>query len=267
MQLGGYRLLSQLGAGRDGVWYQAERRTGGERVEVHVLAGARGDAIRWADLVKRLRMAALLSDPSARRLLELGLEHDPPFVAMEGIEGRLPAETSPEGGSPTWSEAVAGAAGLARGMAEAHRLGLTHGRLVQVTTSGRGSSGLKFDWTGLHGDDEGGADRCRGERPGRATSSRGACPIRPTMFTRWATLLAGWLTGGPIARRTGSGTGGDPDLDCADRTPCSRPTRSIAPRRARSPIGSPRSGARRMAWRSPRRPRVGRHSRARIPAG
>ena len=138
MQLGGYRLLSQLGAGRDGVWYEAERRTGGERVEVHVLAGARGDAIRWADLVKRLRVAALLSDPSARRLLELGLEHDPPFVAMEGIEGRLPAETSPEGGSPTRSEAVARAAGLARGMAEAHRLGLTHGRLVQVTTSGQG---------------------------------------------------------------------------------------------------------------------------------
>ena len=99
MLVGGYRLLSQLGTGRDGVWYEAERTTGGEHVEVHVLAGARrGDASRWADLVKRLRVAALLSDPPTRRVLELGLEHDPPFVAMEGIEGSLGAETSAETG-------------------------------------------------------------------------------------------------------------------------------------------------------------------------
>ncbi len=210
MQLGGYRLLSQLGAGRDGVWYQAEKEAGGERVEVHVLAGARGHSSRWSELAKRLKMTALLSDPSARRLLELGLEYDPPYVVMEGAEVRLCSEAS-----PTRSEAVAAAAGLARGMAEAHRLGLTHGRLVQVTISGRGWAGLKLDWSGLHGDDGGDVDpTAAGGLPVRAPSTRGALPNPADDVYALGERLAGWLTCRPASTdgRPGGIPGGDPDL-------------------------------------------------------
>ena len=85
MSLDRYRLRAQLGAGPDGVAYRALAEDGVTEVEVRDLSAARRAAGRWGRLVPRLRMAAELVHPSAIRVLELGLEDDPPYVVMEWV--------------------------------------------------------------------------------------------------------------------------------------------------------------------------------------
>lgn len=64
MQLGPYRLRTQLGAGKDGVAYQAQDTRDESPAEVWTLEAARADAGRWAARSKRLRGAALLRHPA-----------------------------------------------------------------------------------------------------------------------------------------------------------------------------------------------------------
>src|SRR5262249_33121396 len=54
MEYGHFRLLRQIGAGRDGSWYRAEDLRDGRPVEVRCLDGARADPARWQALGKRL---------------------------------------------------------------------------------------------------------------------------------------------------------------------------------------------------------------------
>jgi hypothetical protein len=49
MNLGPYQLLAQLGAGKDGVAYEARHATTGESVEVRDLSAARADRERCAE--------------------------------------------------------------------------------------------------------------------------------------------------------------------------------------------------------------------------
>src|SRR5580700_4009002 len=86
MMIGRYRLLGQVGAGRDGVAYRAQAPDTDAPVELRVLTAAHTDAARWAGLVHRLRLAALLDHPVAVHIAELALDHDPPFVAVEWLE-------------------------------------------------------------------------------------------------------------------------------------------------------------------------------------
>ena len=58
MALEGYQLRAQLGAGPDGIAYQATATDGVTTVLVLDLALARSDTVRWASLVPRLRLAA-----------------------------------------------------------------------------------------------------------------------------------------------------------------------------------------------------------------
>src|SRR5262249_27182634 len=83
MNLGGYRLLAQRGAGSDGVAYRAQVLADARPVEVCILSQARAAPERWASLVKRLRLAAMLAHPVALQIHGLGLEHDPPYVALD----------------------------------------------------------------------------------------------------------------------------------------------------------------------------------------
>src|SRR5437868_3012052 len=127
MKLGPYRLKAQLGAGRDGVAYLAEHDGEAAPAEVRVLAAARADADRWARVSRRLALLALLDHDGALRLLHRDLEHDPPFVALEGCD---PVSLGDAVRGPM---AAAGVIDLTRSLAEtllaAHRLGLGHGRL------------------------------------------------------------------------------------------------------------------------------------------
>ena len=66
MGLDCYQLRAQLGAGPDGVAYQATASDGVTPVEVLDLSRALSDPIRWPSLARRLRLAAQLTHPSAK---------------------------------------------------------------------------------------------------------------------------------------------------------------------------------------------------------
>jgi len=81
MELGRYRLLLPLGAGRDGVAYRAE--AGGSRVEAHVLLGARDAPIRWHSVAAHLRRAQLIRHPLALKLHDVILNQSSPYTVSE----------------------------------------------------------------------------------------------------------------------------------------------------------------------------------------
>jgi tRNA A-37 threonylcarbamoyl transferase component Bud32 len=132
MTPGGHRLLGQLGAGPDGVAYRALAPGTTDLVELRVLTRARElNPERWFDLTHHLRHAALLDHSGARRLCGLHLDDDPPHVVLSWDEGtpldqvlQDPAHALPA------ADAVALLLRLAEVVAEAHRLGLVHGRLA-----------------------------------------------------------------------------------------------------------------------------------------
>lgn len=144
MQLGRYRLLAQVGAGRDGVAYRAAADNG--PVEVRVLAAARADAERWETLLKRLRMAALVDHPHVLHFEEVTANDNPPFVALEWVEERnVAAELAARVPLPV-GEILALSRDWAGALAAAHRLGLAHGAF----NSRCFSRGGKIDFSGLH---------------------------------------------------------------------------------------------------------------------
>ncbi len=99
MGLDRYRLLAQLGAGSDGISYRAEGGVvrpapsvgvGSLAAECDGVRSPRGEPRgaepgRWERLVPRLRLAAGLAHPAAVRVLDVGLEADPPYVALEWV--------------------------------------------------------------------------------------------------------------------------------------------------------------------------------------
>src|SRR5262245_41483597 len=131
MDLGGYRLVAQRGAGPDGVAFRAETAGGDRFVEVRLLTVARANADRWPALVRRLKRAALLNHPGAIRIQKLSLDTEPPFVALELAEERLLGQQV-DVPVPA-AEAIALAYDLASILCAAHRLGLSHGRLSPAT--------------------------------------------------------------------------------------------------------------------------------------
>ena len=112
-----------------------------------LLGAARGDELRWPILAKRLRLARLLEHPSILPFLELQLEEDPPFLAVESrAETSLAAALSE--GSVTADEAQAWALSLAAGVAEAHRMGLAHGSLAAESVRITAAREAQLDFSG-----------------------------------------------------------------------------------------------------------------------
>jgi serine/threonine protein kinase/class 3 adenylate cyclase len=149
MSLDSYRLLAQLGAGRDGAAYRAECVADGSAAEVRLLAAARADGGRWKRLGRRLRLAAMLDHPAALRVRELALDGDAPFVALEAppdatladsFSGRVPLPAL---------DGLALADDLAGAVAAAHRVGLAHGRLRPAAVQVGPTRRPKIDFTGL----------------------------------------------------------------------------------------------------------------------
>jgi serine/threonine protein kinase/class 3 adenylate cyclase len=155
MSLDRYRLLAQLGAGTDGISYRAAvadaadgQSLDGTVVELRDVSRASEDAGRWGQLVPRVRLAARLKHPSVVRVLDPGLDRDPPDVALEWVSTATLAEAASPSGRLPRGAALELAGSLAAALEEAHRLGLAHGRLGpgQVfLVDGR----PKLDFTGI----------------------------------------------------------------------------------------------------------------------
>ncbi|MBY0527561.1 MAG: protein kinase [Gemmataceae bacterium] len=147
MSLDHYHLLFQRGAGKDGIAYQARRRSDDAAVEVRVLTTAHADPERWQRLSQRLPLAALLSHPVAQNVTELDLQHEPPLVVLEpGYESNLHACLAvPQ----TALDALANVHLLASVLAAAHCLGLAHGKLSPDAIACDAERRMKLDFTGL----------------------------------------------------------------------------------------------------------------------
>jgi serine/threonine protein kinase len=167
MKIGRYRLLAQLGAGGDGVSYQAQDPQNDCLVEIRVLSAARSDMSRWQPLAKRLRLAAMLDHAAAVGIRELQLEQDLPYAVLEWVGESSLASALTEQVPLTVPRAVRMAHALAAGIAAAHRLGLVHGRLSLHTVWLAGTHGLKIDFTGIETGRQGDGTRRQGDRETR----------------------------------------------------------------------------------------------------
>ena len=181
MILGHYRLLTQMGAGRDGVSYRAQAGEGGGLVEIHLLSSARSDAERWARVLSRARLAARLQHAAAMRVVELSVDLEPPFVVLEWTGLRSLVNRIGEGRVFLESEALALAGSLAGALSEAHRLGLVHGRLSPSHVRLDESLRPKIDFVGAEVYTDSKNDRARAlDASCLAPESReGTIPDRP----------------------------------------------------------------------------------------
>ena len=225
MSFGRYRLLSQLGAGRDGVRYRADgpdRRVDRRDRPARPSRGpTRPDGRRSAG---GSGVAADDRPPVGRRVVELDLDGDPPFVGLEWVDGPTLAESGREedpGRSPgrsSWPWPSRPAIGWAWP---------TAGRAGDDPAPEPGGPTL-LDWTGLDVGPRGRAARpteldesCRA--PELAAGLR-ARRRRPTS-SRSARILD-WRLGRAVDRR---GRAGDPEVGRllrrdARRRPAARPT-------------------------------------------
>ena len=152
MNIGRYRLWSQAGASRDGAIYRAQADDE-PPVEMRVLTGAKADPERWPWLVRRLRLAALLEHPAALPILEVAIDHEPPYLVTEWVEPQSPEAVLARRVPMPVAEAVSLVRTLAGVLAAAHKLGLVHGNVgsesLRFTSDGR----PRLDFTNTAGDD------------------------------------------------------------------------------------------------------------------
>jgi serine/threonine protein kinase/class 3 adenylate cyclase len=148
MELGAYRLLAHQGAGKDGVSYQG-RDAHDQLVEIRLLTGIHLNEPRGKTLARKLRQAVLLEHPTAQAIRDLSLDHDPPYVVLEGVEGTSLGQAFHTRVPLPAMEVVGIGQVLAEVLVAAHRLGLVHGRLCPAMIRCTAAGGLKIDFTGI----------------------------------------------------------------------------------------------------------------------
>jgi serine/threonine protein kinase/class 3 adenylate cyclase len=148
MSLQQFRLLKQMGVGDDGTVFAAENPEDGRACRVHFLSPARANPERWPELARRFRLLRLLDHPAAVQLLEMEPDHDPPYVVLDAVGEPLLATLGKRVPLPL-SEVMSLAQEMIRLLAEAHRLGITHGTLSPAQVFQTAAGGIKIDFSGL----------------------------------------------------------------------------------------------------------------------
>jgi serine/threonine protein kinase len=145
MALEGYQLRAQLGAGPDGIAYRATTAENATNVLVLDLSRAKSDPTRWASLLPRLKLAAQLNHPGAKKVLDLELESEQSYAILEWTGATTLATASLTRSERHSIELLASLAGA---LAAAHRLGLPHGRLSAAQVFWTEGGQIKLDFTG-----------------------------------------------------------------------------------------------------------------------
>ncbi len=151
MDLGRYRLLMPLGAGKDGVAYSGEAlgtEPPRQRVEVRVLLTNRDAPRRWRSLFPLLRRALLFRHPRARPLLDLMLEHQPPYLVLESSTGQAMTEFLCQAQARPLEQVLELGEQMAEVLLEAHRFGLAPALLGPQSFHGNPTN-WKLELTGL----------------------------------------------------------------------------------------------------------------------
>jgi serine/threonine protein kinase/class 3 adenylate cyclase len=130
MNLGPYQLSVHQGPGFCGEWYLAQTENSGSSVRLLANWDTSTPSRRWEAVARRFRVVAQISHPSAVRVIELCLDHQPPYAVMASPKG-IPLEEHLRLNGPVQELAALDLAfRLTGALAEAHRLGLAHGRLT-----------------------------------------------------------------------------------------------------------------------------------------
>ena len=139
-RLGGFEVLSPLGAGGMGEVYRARDTRLGREVALKVLPEAlSSDRERLARFEQEARAASALNHPNIVTIHEIGREGETTFVAMELVDGKTLRELSVPGPMPV-KKVLNVAAQVSEGLAKAHAAGIVHRDLkpenVMVSTDG-----------------------------------------------------------------------------------------------------------------------------------
>jgi len=142
-----FELQQQLGAGLDGISYQAVQ-TEGTKVELRSPHDSIRSSPRWASLARRLKQFGLLQHPGARRLIELKVDAEPPFFVLNWFGGQNLFEWI-LGGTLDPPQILGALRQLVEVLTEGHRLGLVHGDLSPATVELTAAWQLQLDFSAL----------------------------------------------------------------------------------------------------------------------
>ena len=127
LEMAGYRSLTRLGEGPNGVVYQATHTETGNLVALKVLGPLVADpAPARQRMAQDLSLVRQLQIPGVVRLLEERLDHRPAFLTMERVEGQ-PVDAALRGANPDRIARVFQS--LCGILSPAHAAGLVHGNL------------------------------------------------------------------------------------------------------------------------------------------
>ena len=124
-RLGHYQIVAPLGAGGMGEVYRARDERLGRDVAIKVLPEfMRHDRSALARFEREARAVAALSHRNVISIHHLDAENDPPFFAMELLEGETLSTKIARG--MTWRDAIAIGSQIADALAAAHDRGVVH---------------------------------------------------------------------------------------------------------------------------------------------
>ena len=120
-------MLDRLGKGGMSHVFLAEHAVLGKRVAVKVLsAGLRADPSARQRFVREARAAAAVDHPNIVHVFDVDMDHDPPFLVMEYVDGVNLQAAVARHGAFTAAEAATVGVEVARGLAAAAAAGLVH---------------------------------------------------------------------------------------------------------------------------------------------
>lgn len=130
MDTGRFKLLTQLGAGPDGVAYTAEDPESGDTVGFHLLTTLDADPVRRPQLVRQTRLLQLVDDPAVCKLRLANFNAAEPYLVTDCP----PQRTLQDVGSAAYQnspiEVLKTGERLAQALAAIHRVGMVHGNLI-----------------------------------------------------------------------------------------------------------------------------------------